>query len=215
MPMCRARSCRSSAGDLPRTLSPRNRTSPPTISPGGEGTNWGMLNAVTDLPQPVSPTRPITSPRSRRKSTPTRTFETPSNVRKLMRRSSISTTGPDGVSDARLWIEDIPQPVAQHAETEDRDKHGEPRKGRIPPELWQELAPVGDHLAPLGRRRLRTHPDEPEGGQTQDREAEVHGCLDDHARDHVGQDVEEDDPARPGTDRALRLHVVLLARRLD
>ena len=50
----------SDSGNLSRSF-PRKRMRPPAIDPGGLGIRRRIESAVTDLPQPDSPTRPNTS----------------------------------------------------------------------------------------------------------------------------------------------------------
>ena len=50
--------------------------------------------AVTDLPQPDSPTTASTSPGLTSNETPSTAWTIPSSVRKLTRRSSTSSSGP-------------------------------------------------------------------------------------------------------------------------
>src|SRR5258708_3606771 len=63
----------------------------PAILPGGCGTSRRMEFAVTDLPQPLSPTIATVSPRSTAKDTPSTARLTPSGVRKWVWRFSTSS----------------------------------------------------------------------------------------------------------------------------
>ena len=65
-----------------RMSSPSRMILPPTISPGGMGTNRIRDSTVTDFPEPDSPTIPMVSPRFREKETPSTAFTVPNLVRK-------------------------------------------------------------------------------------------------------------------------------------
>src|SRR3990172_5836660 len=56
------------------------------ILPGGDGISFMMLSAVTDLPQPDSPTTPRVSPFSMYRSTPSTARTIPSSVKKYVLR---------------------------------------------------------------------------------------------------------------------------------
>src|SRR3990170_2766789 len=56
------------------------------ILPGGDGISFMMLSAVTDLPQPDSPTTPRVSPFSMYRSTPSTARTMPSSVKKYVLR---------------------------------------------------------------------------------------------------------------------------------
>jgi hypothetical protein len=60
------------------------------ILPGGQGINRNIDIAVTDLPQPDSPTTATVSPSSTVYDTPSTAFTTPADVKKCVCRSSIS-----------------------------------------------------------------------------------------------------------------------------
>src|SRR5271157_101164 len=68
---------------------PSNRTSPETISPGGDGIRRIMERAVTLLPQPDSPTSPRVSPCRTSRSSPSTAAAVPSSVVKVVLRSLI------------------------------------------------------------------------------------------------------------------------------
>ena len=72
--------------------SPSRMTCPPTMWPGGEGITRIIDSAVTDLPQPDSPTIPSVSPRLSEKLTPSTAFVVPHRVTKCVVRSRTSRT---------------------------------------------------------------------------------------------------------------------------
>ena len=68
---------RISDSDFWSRFSPCSRISPSSIFPGGSGIRRMRERAVTDLPEPVSPTSPSVSPSMISRSTPSRAFTTP------------------------------------------------------------------------------------------------------------------------------------------
>src|SRR5262249_10774308 len=105
------------------------------------------------LPQPDSPTNPMTSPARTAKLTPSSTLATPCSVANETRRFSISRRLSRGACTANPWIEDIAQPVAQEIEPHHHEKDRKSRGQRVPPSLGQEFARFGDHASPFRRRR--------------------------------------------------------------
>ena len=72
---------------------PSKMTSPPTIFAGGFGISPMIDSAVTDLPQPDSPTIPSVLPLSTANETPSTALTTPSRVKKCVCRSLTSRSG--------------------------------------------------------------------------------------------------------------------------
>ena len=69
-----------------RRSSPFQNTPSASMTAGGVGMRPTMLIAVTDLPEPDSPTTAKTSPRLMSKLTPSTALTTPASVLKLVRR---------------------------------------------------------------------------------------------------------------------------------
>ena len=69
---------------------PSKTTSPETIFAGGFGMRPMIESAVTDLPQPDSPTIPSVLPLSTSNEMPSTALTTPSRVKKCVRRSRTS-----------------------------------------------------------------------------------------------------------------------------
>ena len=111
MPMRRPRSARRVASSALSRSCPSNRISPCTYSAGGEGNKRETDRPVTDLPQPVSPTSPHTSPRSTARSMPLRICAWPSNERIMRCRFLISSSAI--VLPARSRVQHIAQAVPQ------------------------------------------------------------------------------------------------------
>jgi hypothetical protein len=83
---------------------PSKRTDPLTIFAGGCGSKLMIESAVTDLPQPDSPTMPSVFPGSTVKLTPSTARTIPSRVKKCVWRLSTSrsaTTSPSSSGRAR------------------------------------------------------------------------------------------------------------------
>ncbi len=83
-----------SRSDSSSRLRPWNSTSPPARMPGGQGTKPITDRAVTDLPQPDSPTSERVSPGWMATSTPSTARAMPVSMRKKVRRPRISSSGP-------------------------------------------------------------------------------------------------------------------------
>ena len=80
------------AGSLSLRRSRPSKRIAPAILPGGCGTSRIMEVAVTDFPQPLSPTIATVSPASTVNETPSTARFTPSGVRKWVCRFSTSSS---------------------------------------------------------------------------------------------------------------------------
>ena len=78
---------RTSSSSIFRTSAPSKMIEPFTIFPGGCGMSRMSESAVTDLPQPDSPTMPSVSPWSSSNDTPSTARTTPSRVKNCVWRS--------------------------------------------------------------------------------------------------------------------------------
>src|SRR5436190_2640545 len=93
----------------------------PAILPGGAGLSRRMEFAVTDFPQPLSPTIASVSPSSTWNETPSTARMTPWGVRKCVCRFSISSSAmSDPLGHAR--IERVTQPVSQQIDRQHRHR---------------------------------------------------------------------------------------------
>ena len=97
---------------------PSNMIEPATIFAGGFGIRPMIESAVTDLPQPDSPTIPSVLPCSTAKLTPSTARTTPSRVKKCVWRSSTSSSGHLGLPRAR--VERVAQAVGDEVRAEDQ-----------------------------------------------------------------------------------------------
>ena len=93
MPTADPRIRRSASSGSVAMSCPSKAIAPEAMRPGGFGTSRKTLMAVTDLPQPDSPTSPSVSPASRCNDTPSTACTTPSGVSKTTCRSRMSRMG--------------------------------------------------------------------------------------------------------------------------
>src|SRR3954452_24769870 len=121
---------------------------------------------VTLLPEPLSPTSPRISPRRRVNETSSTARTTPPSVRMNVCRPSTRriSSGATSLTATASVIgpQEIGQAVADEAEPDADDHDRDAGQGRQPPRAEDVVLPVGDHCAPLRRRRLRTETEEPE-----------------------------------------------------
>ncbi len=75
---------------------PSNVTRPPAMTPGGVGTRRKSESAVTDLPEPDSPTSPTRSPGASVRLTPPTAAKSRSPMRNSVRRSSTASSPSGG-----------------------------------------------------------------------------------------------------------------------
>src|SRR5262249_21088476 len=71
-------------------------------------------------------------------------------------------TGRTGMGLPQSRVERVAKPVAHEVTTQDQDEDSEPRDGSHVGRHRDELAAVGEHRAPVRRRRLGAEPDEAE-----------------------------------------------------
>src|SRR5690349_6575392 len=202
----------SASGSASRSR-PRYSTRPPAIFPGGS-ISRRIDSAVTVLPEPDSPTMPSTRPADSVKDSPSTAFSTRPALAKWVRSSSTarraSLTVPPARSAPRLGVERLAQPVADEVEgegDEDDDQAGEDGDVR---RLAQHHPSVAHHDAPVGRRRLHPEAEEAQARADDDHQADQGGGVDQHRRDHVGEDVADDDRRLAGAAGARRFDIGLL-----
>src|ERR1700745_3116822 len=94
----------------------------PAMRPGGSGIKRRIELAVTDLPQPLSPTIARVSPSSTWNETPSTARFTPSGVRKCVCRFSTSSRATGSVLLGHARIERVAQPVPEQINGEDGDR---------------------------------------------------------------------------------------------
>src|ERR1700681_195349 len=98
------------------------RRTEPAILPGGSGMSRMSDMAVTDLPQPDSPTMPSVSPSSTWKETPSTARLIPSGVRKWVCRFWTSSNAIGLEAFGHAGIERITQAVAEQVDGEHGDR---------------------------------------------------------------------------------------------
>src|SRR6185295_7064121 len=105
-----------------------------------------MASAVSDLPEPDSPTMHRVSPRSTWKETPCTARSVPAGTGRLTRRSStVRTRSLIGTSTAVLRCRDVAQTVAHHVDREDEKKEGDARNRDQPRIEEHQALGLGDH----------------------------------------------------------------------
>src|ERR1700730_5181957 len=197
-----------------RRSTPSNRIFP-LILPGGSGMRRRTELAVTDLPQPLSPTIAIVSPASTVNDTPSTARFTPSGVRKCVCRFStssraISTVPSQPFLHAR--IKRITQSVAKQIHRKDR--HGKEYCWKEH-DIWLDLpkgASFGHDIAPRRNGGRRAGSDERQDC-FHDHGAGAHiSGLHRHRRNRVGQNVAQEDCDCPSTCGNRRVYIGLLAQ---
>src|SRR5260370_15334610 len=116
-------------------------------------------------------------------------------------------------SDAESGIDRVAEPVAEQVDAERREGERRAREGGEPPGDVEEVAALGEHAPPRGRRRLDAEAEEADRRLHDDERGELEARDDDDGRRDVGQDVAEHAPlpTRPGRRGGLPL-VALLPR---
>src|SRR6266516_633770 len=179
---------------------PLNMTFPPTIRPGR--CRRMMLSAVTDLPQPDSPTMPSVSPALSSNETPSTALTMPSLVEKTVCRSRTSSSGcvTAGLG-LQSRVESIPDGVAEDVRGQDGEKDREPWKSNQEPGAEEVALGVRQHVAPARCRRLDAEAEEVQGRLDEDDLADAEAGGDDQHREDVGQQVANHQARVPGADR--------------
>src|ERR1700730_14467122 len=141
------------------------------------------------LPQPDSPTSPMISPGRIVRLTPSSTRAGPDSVANETKRFSTSRrlSPADGTADPR--VEHVTQTVAEEVESHHDEEDREPGRERVPPRLGEKLARLGNHAAPLGRRRRRAQTEEAERARGEDGESHADRGAHDDRRHHGGKHV--------------------------
>src|SRR5262249_31753329 len=95
--------------------------------------------------------------------------------------------------DARAWIEEVAQGVADEVERKHREHDGEGGEEDEVRGVEQVRAAVVEHGPPAGGGRDDAEPEEAHGGFGEDGPGHPDGALHDHRLNDVGQDVARDD----------------------
>ena len=179
---------------------PSNITEPETIFAGGFGIRPMIESAVTDFPQPDSPTIPSVSPFSIEKLTAVDRAddalageEVGAQVVDLEQRHALGLPGPG--------VECVAQAVRNEvgAEHERRDRHrGDDQ--RIDVRAVDGAAVVG-HRTPRGVRRANTEADEREERLAEDHRGQLEEDGDDQHAERVREQVAAEDAVPPRAPR--------------
>src|SRR5438874_576783 len=218
---------RTSSSSIFKMSWPSKTIWPFTILPGGCGMSRMSDSAVTDLPQPDSPTRPSVSPASRLKVTPSTARTTPSRVKNCVLRSWTSSSGmrrdhsPPTMRDSLLRldlelhprVEGVPQAVTEEREREHDDRDADRRQEHRPSRRREHDEALVDHDPPRRCRRLDADAVERKHGLREHRARDAKGDGDDHRRQDVREEVASHDAPRRRTDRPSRLDELALLER--
>ena len=195
----------------PRISRPWKRMEPRTSALLGSSPM--LASAVTDVPEPDSPTMPRTSPAASVKSTPRTAWTTPSFVGKSTSRRSTCRRGLGHQARTRLFsgsnASRRPSPTRKMERIRTMRKtdgeHEEPplRRGRI-------LALV-DQQPQRDVGWLDAQPEERERRLEDDAQSDRQRGIDDDRADGVGQQVIDDDAPVGGTERPGGLDEVALS----
>src|SRR5262245_10893470 len=190
-----------------RRSAPLKRTSPPRIR-AAPGRMPRMARASVVLPQPLSPTRPTTSPGPISRLMESSTWATPPSVTKstLSPRTDRSSAIVRAAAPAQPWVEDVAQPITEQVEAHDGKDDGQTRGRRVPPSIGQELARLGDRPAPFGSGRRRSESEESKRRGGEDGEPHADRGAHDDRRGDVGQHVQHGEAPRRGAQCARALH---------
>src|SRR5919204_608907 len=226
--ICRPRTRRSARWLRLRRSRPSKRAVPERTRPA-RGSRPRRARAVTLLPQPDSPTIPRVSPGPMSNEIPFTACTVPPPVQKWTRRSSTLNKGSLRTPDRRppapaeeperlplaepphpaaeLWVERLPQAVADQVEAEHGDDDRDPRRDRVREDVRKEdyrpphaHGARGEHEVVLA---LREH-----GAAEQPREdRDVHDPDRDHDLVQAGvQDGDDPDREEQAGDRQHHVH---------
>src|ERR1700722_19377244 len=178
------------------------RSSPPSIARAAVTLPAGSrmpitAYAVTDLPDPDSPTSAMVSPLSTAKLTLSSARTMPERVRNSTLSPSTLSAGAAvvmSVSCPAPGIDQVAQAVAEQVEAEHCDHQRQAGEERVPPfPRHHEGRALRHHDAPFRRRRTHAEPDERQAGGIEDGVAHGQRHLHDQDRGHVRQDLEGED----------------------
>src|SRR5258708_654259 len=192
MPMLRPRTASMSLSSSAARSRPSKRMWPPVIMPWARNRRM-MASAITDVPEPLSPTMPTISPGWTAKLARLSTSVAPRTPRNAtLRFSTLSRFAPIS-ADLQLGIEQVPQSVAQQVEADDGDGQ---HRAAGQSEIWvgaQRFEPIPDHAAPARLRLLHAEPEQAERRLAHDDEADADRGADDQRRYDIGKDVPRQD----------------------
>src|SRR6478735_6784601 len=206
MPMFRPRTRRMArASILARSPVPARWMAPLTMVPCAPRSCM-TARAVTDFPEPLSPTMPTISPGAIEKETSRRTSRRPPSPSKAtVRFSMASRISAIASASVQAGIEDVPKPVAEDVEADDRDPERKAPEERERGVCAQDRQAVANHAAPARVRLLDAEPEKAQRRLRHDDEADADRGAHQDRRDDVRQQVAvEDLPSRrAGDDRRI------------
>src|ERR1051326_7858379 len=197
IPIWLPRTSSSSRSESVVSSRPSKRIEPETIRAGGVGSSRTIESAVTDLPQPDSPTMPSVRPASTLKLTPSTACTTPSRVKKCARRSVTSSSGMSGLP--RAWVERVAEPVGDEVRTQDERRDRETRDDDDVRVRAVGVAAVLRHRSTARVGGIDAEPEEGQEGRAEDDAGQLEEDRDHEDAERVRQQVTPEDrvPAHP------------------
>src|SRR5579883_58654 len=185
------RICRSRAALAASRFSPLKRMRPALTRSRRGGSNPRMLRAITDLPEPDSPTTQRISFSARARPTSSTACGRSAPGGRSTVRPLISRRGA-GISERpQARVQRVVEALADEVDGEDRKQNGDAGNGAEPPRRPQIGAAGADHEAPAHDVGIA----EAEKGQSrfdEDRRRDEERAGDDDGREAVRQDLAED-----------------------
>src|SRR5665213_4015124 len=168
--------------------------------------------AVTDFPEPDSPTMPSTSRGANEKLMPRTAWTGPSPAAKSTTNCSTTrlASSISGPHPTLLGIEGLPQAVADEEDAQREDDQKAHREDEQPPLGGGRVLALVDEQAEGDVGRLDAQADVGERGLQHDAEGHGDSGVDDDRAHGVGQHVPEDEPAVGGSEGPGRLDEVAL-----
>ena len=193
----RGRAARASVGSLAVSRSRPPKTALPPRDPRGGGRGCrAAASAVTDLPEPLSPTRPTVSPAATSKRDVVERVHDRRRAcgTRRARSSTAQRAAPAALTSRRLGSMMSRSPSPSRLKQNTASISASAGEERHPPLAGDdEGRAFGDHDPPLRRRRPHAEADERQAGRVEDRPAHVQRDLHHHRRQAVREQVHGED----------------------
>ena len=163
-------------------------------------------SAVTDFPQPDSPTSAVVRPGCRVKVTPSTTVAPAEEPPKRVRRSDTASAA--GAAHRRIvrGSRASRTPSPRKVERERHDENGAARQDRDMRSAAQHDTALRDHRAPVRGRRLHAEPEKAEAGADDDHQSHQRRGVNHDRREDVRQHVAQHDRHRRAACSARRFN---------
>src|SRR5919109_2438847 len=202
MPISPAHSARRSLGGSARTGRPSNATVPSMRALGTSRSSPMTDRAMTDLPEPDSPTTATTSPGATDSDTPSTAWTVPPGVSNRTRRSVTSSRLSPIASAPVSPTVPLPllaQALAHEVEGQHGGEHGASRhEHQVRMVLEHAALPLGDHVSPRRGRRLHAEAQVAQRRLGHQQHGHDDQGVGQQRRQDVGQDLAHDDPGAGG-----------------